>query len=85
MSAKSRKVSALPNITSVLNVFSENGIIFVRMGLIFNIKKRGCVHMRKYVQIYYVTSVSYIVIQFLRAEKFNGPYKLSRPLEGCNF
>ena len=37
MSAKSRK-SILTNITFILNVLTENGIIFIRMGLFLKIK-----------------------------------------------
>ena len=33
------KRSYLPNIIFLLNVLSENGIIFVRMGLLFKILK----------------------------------------------
>ena len=77
------RISVLASITFILNVLSENGIIFVWMNyLCLKIKKNvyftktyffkwGFVHMRKYTWKYYVTSVccmvQYILIQLQKS------------------
>lgn len=67
------KKDVLLNITFILNVLSENGIVFCLEGLIFKIKKQclfqknvfllkqGCLCMCKYAQVYYVKSVCCMV------------------------
>ena len=67
------KKDVLLNITFILNVLSENGIVFCQEGLIFKIKKQyllqknvfllkqACLYMCKYAEIYYVKSVCCMV------------------------
>ena len=76
------KKSAPANITFILNALSENGIIFVCMGLFSKSKsnvtltkmyffKWGCIRMRKLYELCSICSSKDIVRPIFHAELFN--------------